>query len=47
MALRIFSDDIVLALKSATMDKNEAKLLISVTGIGAGDGRGHGGFFYC
>ena len=29
-----------------SMDKNMDKSLISVTGIGAGDSRGHGGFFY-
>jgi putative NADH-flavin reductase len=28
------------------MDKSKVKLLISVTGIGAGDSRGNGGFFY-
>jgi putative NADH-flavin reductase len=40
----VFSDGIQNVL--ASMDKNEVKLLISVTGIGAGDSRGHGGFFY-
>ena len=30
----------------AAMDKSKVKLLVSVTGIGAGDSRGHGGFFY-
>ena len=30
----------------ASMNKNEVKMLISVTGIGAGDSKGHGGFFY-
>ena len=40
----VFSDGIQNVLTS--MDKNEVKLLISVTGIGAGDSRGHGGFFY-
>ena len=30
----------------ASMDKNRVGRLISVTGIGAGDSRGHGGFFY-
>ena len=29
-----------------SMNKNGVKLLIGVTGIGAGDSRGHGGFFY-
>ena len=29
-----------------SMNKNSVRLLISVTGIGAGDSRGHGGFFY-
>lgn len=28
------------------MEKNGVKRLIAVTGIGAGDSRGHGGFFY-
>ena len=28
------------------MKKNGARLLIAITGIGAGDSRGHGGFFY-
>ena len=28
------------------MEKNAVKRLIAVTGIGAGDSRGHGGFFY-
>lgn len=28
------------------MKKNGVRLLIAITGIGAGDSRGHGGFFY-
>ncbi len=40
----VFSAGIKNVLES--MDKNMVKLLISVTGIGAGDSRGHGGFFY-
>jgi putative NADH-flavin reductase len=28
------------------MEKNAVKRLVAVTGIGAGDSRGHGGFFY-
>ncbi len=30
----------------AAMQKHGVKLLIAITGIGAGDSRGHGGFFY-
>jgi len=40
----VFSEGITNVLES--MDKNRVNLLISVTGIGAGDSRGHGGFFY-
>jgi putative NADH-flavin reductase len=40
----VFSVGIKNVLKA--MDKSKVKLLISVTGIGAGDSRGHGGVFY-
>lgn len=40
----VFSEGITNVLES--MDKNRVNLLISITGIGAGDSRGHGGFFY-
>jgi hypothetical protein len=29
------------------MEEAQVKRLICVTGFGAGDSRGHGGFFYC
>ena len=40
----VFSDGINNTLRA--MRQNKVELLISVTGIGAGDSRGHGGFFY-
>ena len=40
----VFSDGMQNVLES--MNKSGVKLLIAVTGIGAGDSRGHGGFFY-
>ena len=40
----VFSEGIKNVLES--MEKNGVRLLISVTGIGAGDSSGHGGFFY-
>jgi putative NADH-flavin reductase len=40
----VFSAGVDIVLES--MNKNKVNLLISVTGIGAGDSRGHGGFYY-
>jgi putative NADH-flavin reductase len=40
----VFSEGIKNVLEA--MEKNGVRLLISVTGIGVGDSRGHGGFFY-